>query len=255
MSNPNWTKDELILLIELYHRLRGQHIDRDNSLVKELSCLLNQLPIHDSSLRDAAFRNPVGVAMKLRNLQRLDPDAAAAGLRRGGQLEAAVWDEFRGNLPRLRNTARAIRACYRDLLTPSVTTSAFYDPEAGYGEGSLLTRVHVLRERSTTAALRKKQEVMRSSGCLKCEICGFASCEAYGELGEGFAECHHTVPLASLDQRRRTRMADLAIVCANCHRMLHRGIKWRSVLELQSLVRLRQSANSMSGWSSQTIPV
>jgi 5-methylcytosine-specific restriction protein A len=44
----------------------------------------------------------------------------------------------------------------------------------------------------------------------------------YGELGEGFAECHHRTPLGELTGKTRTRLADLAIVCANCHRILHR---------------------------------
>ena len=39
-------------------------------------------------------------------------------------------------------------------------------------------------------------------------------------MGKGFAECHHVVPLADLGRQKRTRLEDLAIVCANCHRMI-----------------------------------
>jgi 5-methylcytosine-specific restriction protein A len=35
-------------------------------------------------------------------------------------------------------------------------------------------------------------------------------------------ECHHRKPLASLRPGQRTRLSDLALVCPNCHRMLHR---------------------------------
>jgi 5-methylcytosine-specific restriction protein A len=67
-------------------------------------------------------------------------------------------------------------------------------------------------------------------------------------LGRGFAECHHLVPLAEVAFHRNTRLTDLAIVCANCHRMLHRG---RPVLTLDTLKglieRLKQPQN---GWAS-----
>jgi len=241
MSNPDWTRDELILLIELYHRLEGRHISPKSPAIVELSHLLNELPIHSPSVRDYRFRNADGVAMKLRNLQRLDPKSAAAGLSRGGQLEAVVWDEFREDQPALMGTARAIRACYRDLLThPSPQCPVTVLPD-GYEEGAILARVHVLRERNVTVVRRKKLEAVRRSGCLKCEICGFDFCRAYGELGDGYGECHHTVPLATLNHRRAIRLGDLAIVCANCHRMLHRGVKWLLVEELRVIVRGRRS--------------
>jgi len=47
--------------------------------------------------------------------------------------------------------------------------------------------------------------------------------EVDGELGYGFAAGHHTVPMSESAADHRTRLTDLAIVCANCHRMIHRG--------------------------------
>ena len=58
---------------------------------------------------------------------------------------------------------------------------------------------------------------------LECEVCGFDFKEKYGELGEGFAECHHTIPVSKLKKQQRTKLTDLAILCANCHRMIHRS--------------------------------
>ncbi|MCB9108759.1 MAG: HNH endonuclease [Anaerolineales bacterium] len=52
---------------------------------------------------------------------------------------------------------------------------------------------------------------------MACEVCEFDFAQVYGELGYGFAECHHLVPLSELGESRRVRLADLAIVCANCH--------------------------------------
>ncbi|WP_421989133.1 HNH endonuclease [Roseococcus sp.] len=42
---------------------------------------------------------------------------------------------------------------------------------------------------------------------------------AYGERGRGFIECHHTRPLHTLRPGDKTKIADLVLVCSNCHWM------------------------------------
>jgi 5-methylcytosine-specific restriction enzyme A len=58
-----------------------------------------------------------------------------------------------------------------------------------------------------------------------CEVCGFDFKEAYGELGYQYIEAHHKIPLSHLKPEKSISLsakADFAVVCANCHRMLHR---------------------------------
>jgi 5-methylcytosine-specific restriction protein A len=45
-------------------------------------------------------------------------------------------------------------------------------------------------------------------------------------------EAHHILPLAQAGATT-TRLADLALVCSNCHRMLHRAAPWISPAQLQ----------------------
>jgi HNH endonuclease len=96
------------------------------------------------------------------------------------------------------------------------------EDEDGAVEGRTLFRLHRLRERDPRLVRPKKHATLAAAGRLVCEVCGFDFAVVYGPLGEGFAECHHRVPLAELNRAAPTRLADLAIVCANCHRMLHR---------------------------------
>ncbi len=56
--------------------------------------------------------------------------------------------------------------------------------------------------------------------------------ERYGQRGEGFIECHHTKPLASPGQTV-TRLDDLALLCSNCHRMVHLRRPMLSVEDLR----------------------
>jgi predicted HNH restriction endonuclease len=77
-------------------------------------------------------------------------------------------------------------------------------------------RRHLVRERSTLLArLRKEKDGYT------CQICGINFRELYGDLGTGFAEAHHRIPLASPQANKSTKLEDLITVCANCHRMLH----------------------------------
>ena len=86
---------------------------------------------------------------------------------------------------------------------------------------------HLRRERSGYLAGERKRH-----DNYECQVCGLRFEEAYGkELGEGFAEAHHRIPLHRLKGKVKTRMEDLTTVCANCHRMLHKMEGKRSDVE------------------------
>jgi len=81
-----------------------------------------------------------------------------------------------------------------------------------------------------TAAIREHGTV--------CQICGFDYSAVYGDLGTGYIEVHHIKPLATLDEAVVIDpKEDLACVCANCHRMLHRYKKYMiGISELKQIV-------------------
>jgi 5-methylcytosine-specific restriction protein A len=57
-----------------------------------------------------------------------------------------------------------------------------------------------------------------------CVVCGFNFEETYGEIGKGYIEAHHLTPFSEL-KGRPTKLdpkADFAVLCPNCHRMLHK---------------------------------
>jgi 5-methylcytosine-specific restriction protein A len=71
---------------------------------------------------------------------------------------------------------------------------------------------------------------------LTCEACGFDFFKRYGERGGGYIECHHRIPLSESGPTQ-TRLKDLALVCSNCHRMIHRRTNdWLSLEELKALL-------------------
>jgi 5-methylcytosine-specific restriction protein A len=86
---------------------------------------------------------------------------------------------------------------------------------------------------------RKKAAALEATGRLACEACGFDFRERYGERGEGFIECHHLSAVSTLRPGQRTRLSELALVCSNCHRMIHRRTPWLALDELRALVSVQ----------------
>jgi 5-methylcytosine-specific restriction enzyme A len=87
------------------------------------------------------------------------------------------------------------------------------------------------------AVRKKKEAVFSKAGRLACEACGFDFAEVYKQLGEGFAECHHTKPVSGLKPGHKTTLEDLAIVCSNCHRMIHKSRPMLNISELRSMIK------------------
>jgi 5-methylcytosine-specific restriction protein A len=235
MRNPPWHRDELILALDLYFLHSPLHISERHPEVRALSQILNVLPIHGHRPDAARFRNANGVYMKLCNFLRLDPGYQGKGLRAGGALEEEVWREFAADRARLATTAAAIR---ERASAPDAAEHIAepVDDEEEFPEGRVLFRAHRARERNRTLVTRAKQLAQKRSGRLACQVCEFVFGVRYGRLGEGYIECHHVVPISQLRPGSRTKVTDLALLCSNCHRMVHRRRPWLSMIELTSML-------------------
>ena len=97
--NPRWTRDELILALDVY--LEFGTGSKSSDYVVGLSSLLNRLSDRKNFPDPSRFRNPNGVNMKLANFARLDPHYAGTGLSGGGQLEVEIWNELAHDRHRL----------------------------------------------------------------------------------------------------------------------------------------------------------
>ena len=113
------------------------------------------------------------------------------------------------------------------------------DEESSFPEGSIKYRQHRVRERDSEI-VRKAKKMWSStpSGQLACCVCGFDFTRTYGNQGVDYIEAHHQVPVSALGENNetKTKISDLAPVCSNCHRMLHRGPKLLSIKELMLVV-------------------
>jgi len=235
--NPAWTRDELVVALDFYLGHRTATPGKQSQEIKDLSDALNGLSVHAVSERDARFRNPNGVYMKLMNFRRLDPEYEGVGLRRGARLEEDVWEEFAARPGLCREAATAILATATGQSVAVMDWSENLADMTEAQEGRLLTLAHLVRERSRKLVDTRKKVFRQQHGSVYCEACGFDFEAAYGERGRGFIECHHIRPLHELRPGQRTRMKDLALLCSNCHRMVHARRPWLTLAELRATLR------------------
>lgn len=70
-----------------------------------------------------------------------------------------------------------------------------------------------------------------------CQACDFDFEHFYGKHGKDYIECHHVDPLSGRDGKGEvTTIEDLAMLCSNCHRMVHRTKQCLTIEELKAFI-------------------
>jgi 5-methylcytosine-specific restriction protein A len=141
-------------------------------------------------------------------------------MQSGGALEKIVWAEYAGRLGELKADADAIREAVARIDEDALARLPKTEPYEGE-EGGVVIRLHKRYERDPKLIAEKRKAALEA-GVLACEVCGFDFKAVYGALGEGYIEVHHTKAVHTLGPGSRTSLTDLALLCANCHRMAHR---------------------------------
>ena len=71
-----------------------------------------------------------------------------------------------------------------------------------------------------------------------CMACGFNYEEKYGEIGEDYIEAHHLIPFAELNENTDlSPKKDVVVLCANCHRMIHRFEDTSNINKFKKLIK------------------
>jgi predicted restriction endonuclease len=73
-----------------------------------------------------------------------------------------------------------------------------------------------------------------------CQVCEFNYAKIYGKLGHKYIEAHHLTPLSELPMTQSIKLSakdDFAVLCSNCHNMIHRENPIPSVADLRKIVQ------------------
>ena len=160
----------------------------------------------------------------------------------------------------LRSAKVPILADYRDLPSDAETEAA-----SVLGSGIAIDQLPVLSKEPTTDStsdgvdfeyeeglryqaersfFQRNPQLVRQAkelyGCV-CQVCRFDFAKTYGVLGQDFAEVHHLNPLSERPPEEwtaavRTNVTEVAVLCSNCHRMVHRQRPAFSIEQLRTMV-------------------
>ena len=72
----------------------------------------------------------------------------------------------------------------------------------------------------------------------RCEVCGMSFEEKYGDIGREFIIAHHKNPIGARRSASKTTLDDIALVCANCHEMIHKKESPFSIIEIRREIKV-----------------
>lgn len=106
----------------------------------------------------------------------------------------------------------------KEVLQPNISEED--DEDEFEGEDLRNFREHKRLERNRKLSAKAK----RIHG-YNCQACGMNFLDAYGEIGRSYIEAHHLTPIKELKGQKvkLDPKKDFAVLCANCHSMIHRS--------------------------------
>jgi len=90
---------------------------------------------------------------------------------------------------------------------------------------------------------RVAKEVKKVQG-VRCQVCLMTFEDVYGSLGKDFIEAHHLKPVALLPSHPvlQDPLTDFAVLCSNCHSMIHRMSDPGDIEALRRVLRARTNS-------------
>jgi len=127
-----------------------------------------------------------------------------------------------------------------EVLNSHIAESLLEDERYTEGEKRLAT--HYITERNAKVVKKAKEQfAIEHAGQLFCDICEMNYEEVYGVIGKGYIEAHHKNQL-SISGITDTQTEDLALLCASCHRMIHKLMRQDEYASYEMLKRKIQSS-------------
>lgn len=245
----NWTHDEVILVAAEVMTNGGRGFADTSETAKRLSHLLKLAPFHPIGDRGEKFRNPNGVGRKSYDIASRHPEYRGTPTN-GSHIDREVLAAFLADPEGMSVRARAIEASILAAADgrPADSGDVYFEEDATSVEGRVIQAFQRRYERDPRLREVKLASVRVAGHPIACEACKFDFGEFYGEHGSGYIEVHHVIPLHATGVTT-TRLEDLALLCSNCHRMIHRRQPWLNPAQLRW--KIAHARKSRAGKSDQ----
>jgi 5-methylcytosine-specific restriction protein A len=232
-TNPNWTREELILALELYYQLDQGQMHKGNPDLINVSNELRGLNIHKDIPDPIKFRNPNSIARRLGNFKTMDEGYDGVGLENSSKLAKEVFKEFKNRRESLKLEATLIRT---NLLKPVTQFDSSKLELRLKNQSEFIFNYHKNRESDPLVLRVKKETALLTADSLSCEICGFDPVVFYGEIGNDVLEIHYNKGLNSDPGLEASLMEDFIIVCSNCHKVLDKNFHIIDSIDLKNII-------------------
>ena len=197
---------------------------RDEFGARAREILKDRADLMRKRIREFAEMLPIS-KIELGSDARLPGDYAA-----GHSLGAVYSLDTLPDEARLRSDLKTIVRAYRALTyrggidadvesQTDIADEFVIPPQASITETRKYAYHRKVERNRTAARFAKKFHGNR------CQACNLDFGERYGDIGKGFIEAHHLRPIAMLEEGVPVKYdvaEDFAVLCSNCHRMIHR---------------------------------
>lgn len=227
MANPDvsrvpWLRDEVILALDVVLRHNGNTFPADSAECKELSFILNTLPLIPLDKRPAVFRNANGMSFQLGKLARV-----LHGLKPTeymGDVFCRVLEDY-PDRNAILNVAAAIR---KNIDFSKKIDPSYFRRACSFRDGHLLEGIHYFLE--DRAKIEKDDH---------CEICGMFPDSLYSRniSSDAILEIHCLVAPQLLNERTSLNKKNVITVCPTCHKVLHALRPWITENTLSSVIQ------------------
>jgi hypothetical protein len=206
-------------------------------------------PAQKSSLKRVAYEMKKGDIIYVKQ----GPKIVGKGLVKGSYMfdaefrliypEGVPWAhqvpvEWAPDFPEINILLGAELLCVKELFSADIKKLETLTKEAKRVirqrevlEGKESKKEAIFRSRNQALILAKK-----ANSDYRCEVCGFSFGEKYGKIGRNYIIAHHLRLIAS--GISKNTLDDIALLCANCHSMVHTKNPPISINELRKVTRL-----------------
>lgn len=112
-GNPPWTREEIVLALDLYFDL-AKPVKRRDPRILQLSADFKRMAAARGVDGGPNLRNPTSVYFKMNNFLELDSAYKGTGFHNYSELDQRIWNEFERARPALRQEAARIRTEHLD---------------------------------------------------------------------------------------------------------------------------------------------
>lgn len=233
-----WIVNVYLGQLLLIGRLQVETVVADSDVAQELSDA-------DPETWDEADFYAIANRYTLEPMREVDVTPFASDLRFYGasdRLQGVDAQQLRALRELVPESAKMIEQLWYDAKLEDEPTVQdmleIREDEQAYSEGQIVSRTIKQRRRSRTLVKDAKQRFLDRHGRLFCEACGFDFGDFYGM---DYIEAHHTRAIADYDEDDETLVEDLAMLCANCHRMIHSKTPPLTIEELKKRINQKNT--------------